>query len=75
MLLTDTSRTTAINQQFMVTFWYPAVAQAGVLPAKYVEPQVVDCEFTIYGYRGGNFAAKLRRFSHTRCQTRRWRPI
>lgn len=43
MLLTDPSRTNAAgntNYQFMVTFWYPAVAQAGVLPAAYVEPQV-----------------------------------
>jgi uncharacterized repeat protein (TIGR03803 family) len=43
MLLTDPSRTNAAgktNYQFMSTFWYPAVAQAGVLPAKYVEKQV-----------------------------------
>ena len=37
MLLTNIYRT---NAQFMVTFWYPAVAQAGVLPAKYVDPQI-----------------------------------
>jgi uncharacterized repeat protein (TIGR03803 family) len=39
MLLTDPSRT-GTEKQFMVTFWYPAVAQAGVLPAKYEDPQV-----------------------------------
>jgi predicted dienelactone hydrolase len=46
MMLTDPSRTnTALhtNYQFMVTFWYPAVAQAGVLPAKYMEPQIAMC--------------------------------
>jgi hypothetical protein len=37
MLLTNTNRS---NAKFMVTFWYSAAAQAGVLPAKYVEPQV-----------------------------------
>jgi hypothetical protein len=37
MLLTNINRN---NAKFMVTFWYPAVAQAGVLPARYVEPQV-----------------------------------
>ena len=43
MVMTDSSRTNAIgrtNYQFMTTFWYPAVAQAGVLPAIYVERQV-----------------------------------
>ena len=39
MLLTNTNAP-GNNAKFMVTFWYPAVAQAGVLPAKYVEPQV-----------------------------------
>ena len=29
----------------MVTFWYPAVAQAGVLPAKYVDEQVIDSQY------------------------------
>jgi uncharacterized repeat protein (TIGR03803 family) len=37
MLLTNINRN---NAKFMVTFWYPAVAQAGVLPAKYEDPQV-----------------------------------
>jgi hypothetical protein len=48
MLLTDPSRTNAAggtNYQFMSTFWYPAVAQAGVLPAIYVEPQVALSEY------------------------------
>jgi uncharacterized repeat protein (TIGR03803 family) len=44
MVMTDPSRTNAagggINYQFMTTFWYPTVPQAGVLPAIYVEPQL-----------------------------------
>jgi dienelactone hydrolase len=46
MMLTDPSRTNTVrrtNYQFMITFWYPAVAQAGVLPAKYMEPQIAMC--------------------------------
>jgi len=65
MLLTNTYRT---NAMFMVTFWYPAVAQAGVLPAKYVEPQVAagewDYNFTSRG--GGNFISQVTAFfSHS----------
>jgi len=37
MLLTNINRN---NAKFMVTFWYPAVAQAGVLPAIYEDPQL-----------------------------------
>lgn len=37
MLLTNVNRN---NAKFMVTFWYPTVAQAGVLPAKYEDPQL-----------------------------------
>ena len=36
MLLTNIHRT---NAKFMVSFWYPALAQAGVLPVKYEDPQ------------------------------------
>jgi uncharacterized repeat protein (TIGR03803 family) len=36
MLLTNVNRTNAI---FMITVWYPAVAQAGFLPVKYEDPQ------------------------------------
>ncbi len=46
MLLTDPSRTNRVlhtNYQFMITFWYPAVAQAGVLPALYEDKQVAMC--------------------------------
>ena len=39
MLLTNTIGARN-NAKFMVTFWYPAVAQAGGLPAKYVDLQV-----------------------------------
>jgi uncharacterized repeat protein (TIGR03803 family) len=61
MLLTDPSRTNAAggtNYEFMVTFWYPAVAQA-VLPAKYVEPQVVDDNY------GNSDSQVLAFFSHS----------
>jgi hypothetical protein len=37
MLMTNLSRT---NATFRTTFWYPAVGQAVLLPAKDVEPQV-----------------------------------
>ncbi|HEY3853350.1 MAG TPA: choice-of-anchor tandem repeat GloVer-containing protein [Verrucomicrobiae bacterium] len=37
MLLTNVNRG---NAKFMVTFWYPAEAKAGVLPTEYVEPEV-----------------------------------
>jgi len=63
MVLTDPSRTNSAgrtNYQFMTTFWYPRVAQAGVLPAKYVEPAVAEGE----GY--GNFATQVEGFfSHS----------
>ncbi|HXR47277.1 MAG TPA: choice-of-anchor tandem repeat GloVer-containing protein [Candidatus Limnocylindrales bacterium] len=36
MELTNSRRS---NAKFMVTFWYPAVAQAGFLPVKYEDPQ------------------------------------
>jgi uncharacterized repeat protein (TIGR03803 family) len=57
MLLTNINRN---NAMFMVTFWYPAVAQAGVLPAKYVDPQVaVSANY-------GNFYSRvLAFFSHS----------
>ncbi len=43
MVMIDPSRTNTAggtNYQFMTTFWYPTVPQAGVLPAIYVEPQI-----------------------------------
>jgi uncharacterized repeat protein (TIGR03803 family) len=56
MLLTNTNRS---NAKFMVSFWYPAVAQAGILPAKYVEPQVPASSY-------GNFASQVASlFSHS----------
>lgn len=42
-LLTDPSRirnTLPTNNSFMVTFWYPAEARAGVLPAAYMETEL-----------------------------------
>jgi len=67
MLLTNINRT---NAQFMVTFWYPAVAQAGVLPAKYVEPQIAqDAGYSYYdcaNVGGGNFDTQVAAFfSHS----------
>jgi uncharacterized repeat protein (TIGR03803 family) len=56
MLLTNTNRS---NAKFMTTFWYPAVAQAGVLPAKYVEPQVTSGSYGSYGSQIAAF------FSHS----------
>jgi predicted dienelactone hydrolase len=57
MLLTNTNRA---NAKFMVSFWYPAVAQAGVLPTKYVEPQVAE------GENYGGFASQVAAFySHS----------
>jgi uncharacterized repeat protein (TIGR03803 family) len=53
----------------MTTFWYPAVAQAGVLPAKYVEPQVAQSGLLYYDlapYGGGNFGSRVAAFfSHS----------
>ncbi len=44
-LMTDPSRTNRYNiptnSSFMVTFWYPAEARAGVLPAAYAEKEVI----------------------------------
>ena len=48
-LMTDPSRTNCYNiptnSSFMVTFWYPAEARAGVLPDAYVESNA-----TLYAY-------------------------
>ena len=65
MLLTNTLRN---NAKFMVTFWYPTVAQAGVLPAIYVESAVALSvsyyNFTSYG--GANFGSQVVAcFSHS----------
>src|ERR1019366_8975262 len=66
MLLTNTNRS---NAKFMVTFWYPAVAQAGVLPAKYVEPQLAQHgqhDFTALFGAGGDFTSQVEGFfSHS----------
>ncbi|MGH7870462.1 MAG: hypothetical protein ACREP9_23160 [Candidatus Dormibacteraceae bacterium] len=72
ILLTDPSRTNAVrhtNHQFMITFWYPAVAQAGVLPAEYVERQVALGTSSYYnfpGYGGSGFGSQVAAFfSHS----------
>jgi uncharacterized repeat protein (TIGR03803 family) len=61
MLLTNINRN---NAKFMVTFWYPAVAQAGVLPSKYVEPPVIDSQYNFGG--SANFDSQVATFfSHS----------
>jgi len=63
MVMTDPSRTNTAgrtNYQFMTTFWYPALAQAGALPAKYVESQVVDSQYNFGSY--GNYDALVGAF-------------
>ncbi len=62
-LLTNTSRT---NATFMTTFWYPAVAQAGLLPAKYVEPGVAQSGYYDYRPGGSDFSNQVAAFySHS----------
>ena len=72
MLLTDPSRTNTVrrtNYQFMITFWYPAVAQAGVQLAKYVEPQLAQSSglpYNLTSYGGRNFESQVAGFfSHS----------
>jgi len=65
MELTNSRRS---NAKFMVTFWYPAEAQAGVLPAIYVEPQVAlgQSFYNLSSYGGGNFSSQVAAFfSHS----------
>lgn len=64
MLLTNSARGDAT---FMVTFWYPAAAQGGLLPAKYVEPQVATGGgYNLAGSAGGNFGSQVEGFfSHS----------
>jgi dienelactone hydrolase len=71
MLLIDSSRTNKVlhtSHQFMITFWYPAIAQAGVLPAQYVEPQVAagPAFFNLAMYGAANFGSQVAQFfSHS----------
>jgi hypothetical protein len=66
MLLTNTNRG---NAKFMVTFWYPAVVQAVVLPTKYVEPIIAlsgDNFYDLTSSGGGNFDNQVAAFySHS----------
>ena len=64
MLLTNVNRN---NTKFMVTFWYPTVPEAGVLPVKYVEPQVaVSGLYNFTSSGGGNFSSQVTVFfSHS----------
>ena len=71
MIMTDASRTNAAgitNYQFMTTFWYPAVVQAGVLPDKYVERQVAfgSSSWNLGSSGGRNFGSQVQSFfSHS----------
>src|SRR5271166_2224326 len=51
----------------MVTCWYPAAAQAGLLPVKYVEPQVATGGgYNLTASGGGNFGSQVEGFfSHS----------
>jgi uncharacterized repeat protein (TIGR03803 family) len=64
MLLTNINRN---NAEFVVTFWYPTVPQAGVLPAIYVEPQVaLSGSYNAAGVGGGDFGPLVAAFfSHS----------
>jgi uncharacterized repeat protein (TIGR03803 family) len=64
MLLTNVNRN---NAMFMVTFWYPTVAEAGILPAKYVENQVaLSGSYNAASVGGGNFGPLVAAFfSHS----------
>ncbi len=55
------------NAKFMVTFWYPAVAPAGLLPAKYVEARVATGGgYNLTGSGGGDFGSQVAGFfSHS----------
>ena len=67
MLLSRTNALGQIVHRFMITFWYPTVAQAGVLPAKYEDSQVALAgyyDFTSEG--GGNWDSQAAAFySHS----------
>jgi len=68
MLLSRTNTSGQTNHQFMITFWYPAVAQAGALPAVYVERQVAvgASYYNLTPYGGGNFSSQVAAFfSHS----------
>jgi hypothetical protein len=76
MLLTDQTRTNTVvhsnivvhtYHQFMITFWYPAMAQVGVFPAVYVERQVAaGASYNLTTYGGGNFSSQVATFfSHS----------
>jgi uncharacterized repeat protein (TIGR03803 family) len=62
MLLSRTNAPGQINHQFMVTFWYPAVAQVGTLPVKYVDPEVAGGGYNFTGAGGGNFESQVAAF-------------
>jgi len=69
MVMIDSSRTNragGTNYQFMTTFWYPAVAQAGALPAIYVEPQIATSGYYNFTPGGSDFSSQVMAFySHS----------
>jgi len=68
MVMIDPSRTNTAggtNYQFMTTFWYPAVPQAGVLPAIYVEPQIAIGGSYNFTPCGSDFSSQVKAsYSH-----------
>jgi uncharacterized repeat protein (TIGR03803 family) len=69
MVMTDSSRTNTAgktNYQFMTTLWYPAIAQASVVPAQYVERQIAVGESLWNLGSSGNFGSQVATFfSHS----------
>ncbi len=61
-LLTDPSRirnTTPPTDSFMVTFWYPAEARAGVLPVAYIEKEIAELFPERWSPRAASTVAKF----------------
>ncbi len=53
------------NRRFMITLWYPAEAQAAVLPARHVDPQLADY-YDLTSYGRGDFSSQVAAFfSHS----------
>ena len=69
MLMVDPSRTNTAggtNYQFMTSFWYPTVPQAGILPAIYVEPQIANSGYYNFTPGGSDFSSQVKAFySHS----------
>jgi hypothetical protein len=61
-LLTDPSRirnTSPTNSSFMVQFWYPAEARAGVLPEAWIEHRVIEADPSYWSPKDPSILVKL----------------